>query len=74
MVEKKTWHRHHGQAGHRWRLKPIGPNARRSAWLGQGTFASKVEIAGDTFKVTREVDGLETINLKAPAGTTGDLP
>ncbi|MBV9839971.1 MAG: electron transfer flavoprotein subunit beta/FixA family protein [Sphingomonadaceae bacterium] len=40
----------------------------------QGTFASKVEIEGDTVKVTREVDaGLETVTLKAPAIITTDL-
>jgi electron transfer flavoprotein beta subunit len=40
----------------------------------QGTFASKVEVAGDTINVTREVDGgLETIALKAPAIITTDL-
>ena len=41
---------------------------------GQGTFASKVEIAGDRVKVTREVDGgLETDDLKLPAIVTTDL-
>jgi electron transfer flavoprotein beta subunit len=41
---------------------------------GQGTFASKVEIAGDTVNVTREVDGgLETVALKSPAIVTADL-
>jgi electron transfer flavoprotein beta subunit len=40
----------------------------------QGTFASKVEIDGDTVKVTREVDGgLETVSLKSPAIVTTDL-
>ncbi|MCA1653811.1 MAG: electron transfer flavoprotein subunit beta/FixA family protein [Sphingomicrobium sp.] len=40
----------------------------------QGTFASKVEIAGDTVNVTREVDGgLETVALKSPAIVTTDL-
>ena len=40
----------------------------------QGTFASKVEIEGDTAKVTREVDGgLETDALKLPAIVTTDL-
>ncbi len=40
----------------------------------QGTFASKVEVAGDTINVTREVDGgLETVALKAPAIITTDL-
>jgi electron transfer flavoprotein beta subunit len=40
----------------------------------QGTFASKVEVAGDSVKVTREVDGgLETISLKTPAIITTDL-
>jgi electron transfer flavoprotein beta subunit len=41
---------------------------------GQGTFASRVEIAGDTANVTREVDGgLETVALKLPAIVTTDL-
>jgi electron transfer flavoprotein beta subunit len=47
-----------------------------AALLGwaQGTFASKVEVAGDTVNVTREVDGgLETVALKAPAIITTDL-
>jgi len=40
----------------------------------QGTFASKVEISGDSAKVTREVDGgLETVSLKLPAIVTTDL-
>ncbi|MFS0772915.1 electron transfer flavoprotein subunit beta/FixA family protein [Sphingomonas sp. 1P08PE] len=40
----------------------------------QGTFASKVEISGDTATVTREVDGgLETDALKLPAIVTTDL-
>jgi electron transfer flavoprotein beta subunit len=40
----------------------------------QGTFASKVEVEGDTVKVTREVDGgLETVALKMPAIVTTDL-
>ncbi|WP_336979259.1 electron transfer flavoprotein subunit beta/FixA family protein [Altererythrobacter fulvus] len=40
----------------------------------QGTFASKVEVAGDTVNVTREVDGgLETVSLSLPAIVTTDL-
>ncbi|WP_294394370.1 electron transfer flavoprotein subunit beta/FixA family protein [uncultured Sphingomonas sp.] len=40
----------------------------------QGTFASKVELAGDHVEVTREVDGgLETISLALPAIVTADL-
>ena len=40
----------------------------------QGTFASKVEVAGDTVTVTREVDGgLETVALSGPAIVTTDL-
>jgi len=42
--------------------------------LPQATFASKVEVAGDKAKVTREVDGgLETIELSLPAVITTDL-
>jgi electron transfer flavoprotein beta subunit len=41
---------------------------------GQGTFASKVEVSGDSVDVTREVDGgLETVRLKTPAIVTTDL-
>ena len=40
----------------------------------QGTFASKVEVSGDSVSVTREVDGgLETVSLKLPAIVTTDL-
>ena len=42
--------------------------------LPQGTFASKVEVAGDTAHVTREVDGgLEVLALRLPAVITTDL-
>ncbi len=41
---------------------------------GQGTFASKVEIDGETVRVTREVDGgLQTLDLRLPAIVTTDL-
>jgi electron transfer flavoprotein beta subunit len=41
---------------------------------GQGTFASKVELADGKAKVTREVDGgLQTVELKLPAIVTTDL-
>ena len=40
----------------------------------QGTFASKVEVSGDSVAVTREVDGgLETVSLRLPAIVTTDL-
>ena len=40
----------------------------------QGTFASKVDVSGDTVTVTREVDGgLETVSMKTPAIITTDL-
>jgi electron transfer flavoprotein beta subunit len=40
----------------------------------QGTFASKVEVTGETVAVTREVDGgLETVSLRLPAIVTTDL-
>ncbi len=47
-----------------------------SALLGwaQATFASKLEIEGDTANVTREVDGgLQTIKVKMPLIMTTDL-
>src|SRR4051794_32175531 len=47
-----------------------------SALLGwaQATFASKIEVEGTDFKVTREVDGgLQTLKLKGPAIVTTDL-
>jgi len=41
---------------------------------GQGTFASKQAIDGDSISVTREVDGgLQTVKLKMPAIITTDL-
>ena len=41
---------------------------------GQGTFASKVELADGSVDVTREVDGgLQTVTLKLPAVVTTDL-
>lgn len=40
----------------------------------QATFASKVELNGDSAKITREVDsGLESINITLPAVLTTDL-
>jgi electron transfer flavoprotein beta subunit len=40
----------------------------------QATFASKVELTGDTARVTREVDaGLETLEVDLPAVLTTDL-
>ncbi|HUG72066.1 MAG TPA: electron transfer flavoprotein subunit beta/FixA family protein [Steroidobacteraceae bacterium] len=40
----------------------------------QATFASKLELAGNTARVTREVDaGLETIEVDLPAVVTTDL-
>ena len=47
-----------------------------SALLGwsQVTYASKVEVDGDTLKVTREVDdGLQNITARMPAVVTADL-
>ena len=42
--------------------------------LPQATFASKVEVAGGSVSVTREVDGgLETLKLSLPAVITTDL-
>jgi electron transfer flavoprotein beta subunit len=47
--------------------------AALAGWA-QGTFASKVEVSGDTVTVTREVDGgLETVSLNTPAIVTTDL-
>jgi electron transfer flavoprotein beta subunit len=40
----------------------------------QATFASKVEVSGETAKVTREVDGgLQTLEVDLPAVVTADL-
>ena len=47
-----------------------------AALLGwaQGTFASKIEIDGETMNLTREIDGgLQTLKLKMPAVVTTDL-
>jgi electron transfer flavoprotein beta subunit len=41
---------------------------------GQGTFASRVVVEGDSLTVTREIDGgLQTIIVKLPAVVTTDL-
>src|SRR5438445_1383427 len=48
-----------------------------AALLGwsQATFASKLEVDGSDFKVTREVDGgLQTVKQKGPANVTNDFP
>jgi electron transfer flavoprotein beta subunit len=47
-----------------------------AALLGwpQATFASKIELAGDSAQVTREIDGgLETLNIRLPAIISTDL-
>ncbi|MGB6086757.1 electron transfer flavoprotein subunit beta/FixA family protein [Parvibaculum sp.] len=47
-----------------------------AALLGwaQGTFASKLEIDGETLNLTREIDGgLQTLKLKMPVVVTTDL-
>ncbi|MAR70815.1 electron transfer flavoprotein subunit beta/FixA family protein [Halomonas sp.] len=42
--------------------------------MAQGTFASEVEVEGETLKVIREIDGgLQTVSLKLPAVVTTDL-
>ena len=42
--------------------------------MGQGTFASEVNVGEGTVQVTREVDGgLQTVELKLPAVVTTDL-
>ena len=52
----------------------VGQMLAALAELPQATFASKVEVAGDKVKVTREVDGgLETPELATPAVVTTDL-
>ena len=42
--------------------------------MGQGTFASKIEIADNKAQITREIDGgLEVIEVALPAVMTTDL-
>ena len=42
--------------------------------IGQGTFASKVMVEGNSVQVTREIDGgLQTLKLKLPAVISTDL-
>jgi electron transfer flavoprotein beta subunit len=42
--------------------------------MGQGTFASEVNVADGKVKVTREIDGgLQTVELTLPAVVTTDL-
>ena len=53
--------------------RPARCSPRCSNWA-QGTFASKIELADGSAKVTREVDGgLQTLTLKLPAIVTTDL-
>ena len=55
-------------------VREIGPMLAALLGWSQGTFASKVEVAGGDLNVTREVDGgLESIVLKLPAIVTTDL-
>jgi electron transfer flavoprotein beta subunit len=52
----------------------VGQMLAALADLPQATFASKVEVAGGSVSVTREVDGgLETLKLATPAVITTDL-
>lgn len=42
--------------------------------MGQGTFASKVQLSADKVQVTREIDGgLQTVELSLPAVVSTDL-
>src|SRR5262249_29905013 len=51
-----------------------GPMLAGLLGWGQGTFASKLEIADGKARVTREIDGgLETLDIKLPALVTTDL-
>ena len=55
-------------------FEPDRPDAGRLLGWSQATFASKLEVDGTDFKVTREVDGgLQTVKLKGPAIVTTDL-
>ena len=55
-------------------MSATGPMLAALLGWAQGTFASKVQISGDTVAVTREVDGgLEAIELKMPVIITTDL-
>jgi electron transfer flavoprotein beta subunit len=52
----------------------VGQMLAALADLPQATFASKVELADNQARVTREVDGgLETLSLRLPAVVTTDL-
>jgi len=52
----------------------VGQMLAALADLPQATFASKVEVAGDKARVTREVDGgMETVEMSLPAVITADL-
>ena len=55
-------------------MSATGPMLAALLGWSQGTFASKLEVAGDTLTVTREVDGgLETVALTLPSIVTTDL-
>lgn len=51
-----------------------GPMFAALAGLAQGTFASQLEVDGDSARVVREVDGgLQTVSLRLPLVVTTDL-
>ena len=51
-----------------------GPMFAALTGLAQGTFASNLEVDGDTAEVVREVDGgLQTVSLRMPVVVTTDL-
>jgi electron transfer flavoprotein beta subunit len=53
---------------------PTGQMLAALAGMGQGTFASEVNVEEGKVKVTREVDGgFQTVELKLPAVVTTDL-
>ena len=52
----------------------VGQMLAAIAGMGQGTFACKAGLDGDSIRVTREIDGGEqTVSLKLPAVVTTDL-
>jgi len=57
-------------------VEPLAVGQMLSALLDwpQATFASKIEVAGDTATVTREIDGgLQVLSASLPAVITADL-
>ena len=74
LVDNEHPARHPRQAGHRRRLQPDRPDARRAGRPAPGHLRVQARSCGRQSHVTREIDGgMETVQLNLPAVITTDL-